>query len=55
MIPSHILQISDLEVKNQSLEREFEAYKQQERGKPELRLQSEINVLTLEKVFKHSD
>ena len=38
------------EAKFMALEREFMTYKEQINTKPEVRLQSEINLLTLEKV-----
>ncbi|XP_074650244.1 centrosomal protein of 120 kDa-like [Tubulanus polymorphus] len=43
-------QLEDAERKNQNLDREFQLYKEQQNTKPEVRLQSEINLLTLEKV-----
>ncbi|CAO2594051.1 Centrosomal protein of 120 kDa [Lemmus lemmus] len=43
-------QLSDAENKYKSLEKEFHQFKDQQSNKPEIRLQSEINLLTLEKV-----
>ncbi|XP_077200532.1 centrosomal protein of 120 kDa isoform X2 [Paroedura picta] len=42
-------QIYDAENKYKGLEKEFQLYKDQQSSKPEIRLQSEINILTLEK------
>ncbi|XP_060091512.1 centrosomal protein of 120 kDa [Heteronotia binoei] len=42
-------QIYEAENKNKGLEKEFQQYKDQQSSKPEIRLQSEINILTLEK------
>ncbi|XP_054843494.1 centrosomal protein of 120 kDa [Eublepharis macularius] len=42
-------QIYEAENKYKSLEKEFQQYKEQQSSKPEIRLQSEINILTLEK------
>lgn len=39
-----------MEKKYRSLEKDFAVYKEQQNSKPEVRLQSEINLLTLEKV-----
>jgi centrosomal protein CEP120 len=39
-----------MEKKYRALEKEFAVYKEQQNSKPEVRLQSEINLLTLEKV-----
>ena len=48
-------QIADAENKVQNTEKEFGVYKEQQNTKPEVRLQSEINLLTLEKVrFTHT-
>ena len=44
------LQVTDAETRYQQLSREFAAYREQQNAKPEVRLQSEINLLTLEKV-----
>ncbi len=44
-------QVSGEEVKYQVLQKEFTLYKEQQGSKPEVRLQSEINLLTLEKVW----
>ncbi|XP_023599230.1 centrosomal protein of 120 kDa isoform X3 [Myotis lucifugus] len=43
-------QLNDAENKYKILEKEFQQFKDQQSNKPELRLQSEINLLTLEKV-----
>uniref|UniRef100_A0A3B3ZG62 C2 domain-containing protein n=1 Tax=Periophthalmus magnuspinnatus TaxID=409849 RepID=A0A3B3ZG62_9GOBI len=43
-------QISDAEAKYKSLEKEFLLYREQQNMRPEFRLQSEINLLMLEKV-----
>ncbi|XP_043916700.1 centrosomal protein of 120 kDa [Protopterus annectens] len=43
-------QCHEAEHKYKVLEREFQQYKEQQSSKPEIRLQSEINLLTLEKV-----
>lgn len=43
-------QLNDAENKYKILEKEFQQFKDQQSSKPELRLQSEINLLTLEKV-----
>ncbi|XP_070268635.1 centrosomal protein of 120 kDa isoform X1 [Myotis yumanensis] len=43
-------QVNDAENKYKILEKEFQQFKDQQSNKPELRLQSEINLLTLEKV-----
>eukprot|EP00069_Balaena_mysticetus_P015179 bmy_09010T0 len=43
-------QLSDAENKYKILEKEFHQFKDQQSSKPEIRLQSEINLLTLEKV-----
>ncbi|XP_004854536.1 centrosomal protein of 120 kDa isoform X2 [Heterocephalus glaber] len=42
-------QLLDAENKNKTLEKEFQQFKDQQSNKPEIRLQSEINLLTLEK------
>ncbi|NXX85989.1 CE120 protein, partial [Urocolius indicus] len=42
--------LSEAENKHKSLEKEFQQYKEQQNNKPEIQLQSEINLLTLEKV-----
>ena len=44
-------QLTEAETKIQQQAREFEAYKSQLRTKPEVQLQADINLLTLEKVF----
>ncbi|GCC24528.1 hypothetical protein chiPu_0002929, partial [Chiloscyllium punctatum] len=43
-------QLHEAEQKYKLLEKEFHQYKEQQSSKPEIRLQSEINLLTLEKV-----
>lgn len=43
-------QLNEAEKRLQQQIRDFEAYKNQIHSKPEVRLQSEINLLTLEKV-----
>ncbi|NWY68362.1 CE120 protein, partial [Erithacus rubecula] len=43
-------QLYEAENKYKTLEREFQQYKEQQSSKPEIQLQSEINLLTLEKV-----
>ncbi|XP_026199758.1 centrosomal protein of 120 kDa isoform X2 [Anabas testudineus] len=43
-------QISDCESRYKQLEKEFQLYREQQNIRPEFRLQSEINLLTLEKV-----
>ncbi|KAI6058107.1 centrosomal protein of 120 kDa [Aix galericulata] len=43
-------QLYEAENKHKSLEKEFQQYKEQQSSKPEIQLQSEINLLTLEKV-----
>ncbi|XP_043835551.1 centrosomal protein of 120 kDa [Dromiciops gliroides] len=43
-------QLYDSEIKYKTLEKEFQHFKDQQNSKPEIRLQSEINLLTLEKV-----
>nr|XP_004669248.1 centrosomal protein of 120 kDa isoform X2 [Jaculus jaculus] len=43
-------QLNDAENKFKILEKEFQHFKDQQSNKPEIRLQSEINLLTLEKV-----
>ncbi|XP_059193835.1 centrosomal protein of 120 kDa [Centropristis striata] len=43
-------QISDAEARYKQLEKEFTLYREQQNVRPEFRLQSEINLLTLEKV-----
>uniref|UniRef100_A0ABM5FSZ3 Centrosomal protein of 120 kDa isoform X1 n=1 Tax=Pogona vitticeps TaxID=103695 RepID=A0ABM5FSZ3_9SAUR len=42
-------QLYEAESKHKALEKEFQQYKEQQSSKPEIRLQSEINILTLEK------
>lgn len=44
------IQLTDAENKYKILEKEFVQFKDQQSNKPEIRLQSEINLLTLEKV-----
>lgn len=43
-------QLNDAENKYKILEKDFQQFKEQQNNKPEIRLQSEINLLTLEKV-----
>ncbi|NWV80448.1 CE120 protein, partial [Dasyornis broadbenti] len=43
-------QFYEAENKHKTLEKEFQQYKEQQSSKPEIQLQSEINLLTLEKV-----
>ncbi|XP_037980789.1 centrosomal protein of 120 kDa isoform X2 [Motacilla alba alba] len=43
-------QLFEVENKHKTLEKEFQQYKEQQSSKPEIQLQSEINLLTLEKV-----
>ena len=43
-------QLGEAEIKHQALDKEFSQYREQQNTKPEVRLQSEINLLTLEKV-----
>ncbi|NXB40433.1 CE120 protein, partial [Eulacestoma nigropectus] len=43
-------QLYETENKHRTLEKEFQQYKEQQSSKPEIQLQSEINLLTLEKV-----
>ncbi|NXW87767.1 CE120 protein, partial [Alopecoenas beccarii] len=43
-------QLYEAETKHKTLEKEFQQYKEQQSSKPEIQLQSEINLLTLEKV-----
>ncbi|NWS75495.1 CE120 protein, partial [Crotophaga sulcirostris] len=43
-------QLYEAENKHKILEKEFQRYKEQQSSKPEIQLQSEINLLTLEKV-----
>lgn len=43
-------ELGEMEKKYRSLEKDFAVYKEQQNSKPEVRLQSEINLLTLEKV-----
>ncbi|KFO99882.1 Centrosomal protein of 120 kDa, partial [Calypte anna] len=43
-------QLYEAENKHRILEKEFQQYKEQQNSKPEIQLQSEINLLTLEKV-----
>ncbi|XP_062985553.1 centrosomal protein of 120 kDa [Elgaria multicarinata webbii] len=42
-------QLHEAENKHKALEKEFQQYKEQQSSKPEIRLQSEISILTLEK------
>ncbi|XP_074062052.1 centrosomal protein of 120 kDa isoform X2 [Macrotis lagotis] len=43
-------QLHEADIKYKALEKEFQCFKDQQNSKPEIRLQSEINLLTLEKV-----
>nr|XP_022334078.1 centrosomal protein of 120 kDa-like [Crassostrea virginica] len=43
-------ELGEMEKKYRTLEKDFAVYKEQQNSKPEVRLQSEINLLTLEKV-----
>ncbi|XP_048731906.2 centrosomal protein of 120 kDa-like [Ostrea edulis] len=43
-------ELNEMEKKYRALEKEFAVFKEQQNSKPEVRLQSEINLLTLEKV-----
>jgi len=43
-------QLAEMEARNQQQSREFSVYKDQQKTKPEVRLQSEMNLLLLEKV-----
>ncbi|KAM9507399.1 centrosomal protein of 120 kDa isoform 3-T3 [Guaruba guarouba] len=43
-------QLNEAESKHKILEKEFQQFKEQQSSKPEIKLQSEINLLTLEKV-----
>ncbi|XP_054629515.1 centrosomal protein of 120 kDa isoform X4 [Dunckerocampus dactyliophorus] len=43
-------QLSDAESRYKQVEKDFHVYKEQQNVRPEVRLQSEINILTLEKV-----
>lgn len=49
-ILSLYVQLNDAEKKYKILEKEFHQLKDQQSNKPEIRLQSDINLLTLEKV-----
>lgn len=42
--------MQEAEHKHKQLEKEFQLYRDQQSVRPEVRLQSEINLLTLEKV-----
>lgn len=44
------IQLNDAENKYKILEKEYHQFKEQQSNKPEIRLQSEISLLTLEKV-----
>lgn len=50
--PVPVDQITDGEARYKQLEKEFQAYREQQSIRPEVRLQSEINLLTLQKVKK---
>ena len=43
-------QLAEQEARTRELQQEFAKFKQEQNNKPEVRLQSEINLLTLEKV-----
>lgn len=43
-------QLCQAENKHKALEKEFQQYKEQQSNRPEIRMQSEIGILTLEKV-----
>lgn len=45
-----LVQIADGKSQYKQLEKEFQQYREQQNIKPEFRLQSEVNVLMLEKV-----
>lgn len=45
-----LVQIADGKSRYKQLEKEFQQYREQQNSKPEFRLQSEVNILTLEKV-----
>lgn len=45
-----LVQIADGKSRYKQLEKEFQQYREQQNINPEFRLQSEVNVLTLEKV-----
>lgn len=47
-----LVQIADSKSRYKQLEKEFQLYRVQQNTKPEFRLQSEVNILTLEKVNK---
>ena len=46
-------QLAESETRCHQLDRDFIMFKEQQNSKPEVRLQSEINLLTLEKVRRH--
>lgn len=48
-------QITDGEARYKQLEKEFQVYREQQNVRPEVRLQSEINLLTLQKVKKSNE
>ncbi|KAK6179237.1 hypothetical protein SNE40_011643 [Patella caerulea] len=50
LIVRHKGEVLEAEKKYRNIDREFNIYKEQQNTKPEVRLQSEINLLTLEKV-----
>lgn len=50
MLFNSVLQIADAEARYKQLEKEFQLYREQQNVRPEFRLQSEVNLLTLEKV-----
>ena len=47
------VQLSEQEQRTRHVTQEFTQFKDEQNTKPEVRLQSEINLLTLEKVCKH--
>lgn len=48
-----MLQIADGEFRYKQLEKEFQLYREQQNIRPEFRLQSEVNLLSLEKVIRY--
>lgn len=50
LICSCLIQIADGESRYKQLEKEFQQYREQQNTKPEFRLQTEVNILSLEKV-----
>ena len=45
-----VLQVEEGELRYQALQKEFSVFREQQHCRPEARLQSEVNLLTLEKV-----